>query len=76
MAILHDRLHREFIAKRDDLVHTACHGEYVWPKDKRFVAYELPAPISLPSWANWAANALAVMIFGLCGFALYWLLIK
>ena len=27
-----------------------CGGEYIWPKDKPFIAYEAPAPAAIPRW--------------------------
>ncbi|MGB8738271.1 MAG: hypothetical protein WCD20_19490 [Rhodomicrobium sp.] len=50
VALLHDRLHREFIAKRPLLLDGICGGEYIWPKDKPFIAYEAPAPAAIPRW--------------------------
>ncbi len=49
-ALLHDRLHREFIGKRLHLVNEICGGEFVWPKDTPFIAYEPPAPAIVPRW--------------------------
>jgi hypothetical protein len=39
MAMLHDRLEREFIRRRHTLLEERCEGEFVWPKDKPFQAY-------------------------------------
>jgi len=50
MALLHDRLHREFIGKRLHLVNELCGGEFVWPKDKPFIAYKPRAPAVIPRW--------------------------
>jgi hypothetical protein len=38
MAILHDRLEREFIRRRHTLLDERCDGELVWPKDQPFRA--------------------------------------
>ena len=50
VALLHDRLHREFIASRPQLVNEICGGEFVWPKDSPFIAFQPPAPAVIPRW--------------------------
>jgi hypothetical protein len=50
MALLHDQLHREFIGKRPHLVNELCGGEFSWPKDKPFIAFQPPAPAVVPRW--------------------------
>ena len=63
MSQLHDRLHWEFIAKRLHLVNEICGGEYIWPKDKPFIAYEPPAPAVIPRWkARLADLSIAAML--------------
>jgi hypothetical protein len=39
MAMLHDRLDREFVRKRAVLLQHKCDGEFVWPKEKPFVPW-------------------------------------
>ena len=73
MAMLHDRLHREFIARRDALVHEICNGEYVWPRDKAFIAYKPPAPRALLR-PVWITDLLIGAVLVLAGLGLYWLL--
>ena len=50
MALLHDRLQREFIGMRLHLVNERCGGEFVWPKDRPFIAFQPPAPAVVPRW--------------------------
>lgn len=57
MGTLHNRLNREFLVKRAPLVGEICGGEYVWPKDRPFIAYESPAPAVLPRWKRWFMGA-------------------
>lgn len=38
-ATLQDRLQFEFIERQRDLIAKRCDGDYVWPKDKPFVAH-------------------------------------
>lgn len=45
-AELHDRLRHEFIDRRWDLVNDKCGGEYLWPMDKPFIAFQPPARLS------------------------------
>ena len=73
MALLHDRLHREFIARRDDFVRAKCDGQYAWPKDKPFAAFAAPPPAVLPPWLSRVIDLSIVAVLGLLGFGLYWL---
>ncbi len=50
MALLHDRLQRQFIGMRLHLVNERCGGEFVWPKDRPFIAFQPPAPAVVPRW--------------------------
>ena len=50
VALLHNRLSREFIAKRPLLLSEICGGEYIWPKDRPFIAFQPPAPAVVPRW--------------------------
>ena len=75
-ARLHDRLTREFIAMRPHLVSEKCGGEYIWPEDKPFKAYEPPAPVVVPAWMNWLIDAGIYAGLGLAGFAFYWLVLR
>jgi hypothetical protein len=71
VALLHDRLHREFILKRADLLRDKCGGEPVWPKDKPFAAYEPPAPAVLPRWKVRLADLTIAAVMGLIGWGVY-----
>ncbi len=63
VALLHDRLHREFIAKRSHFVNELCGGEYIWPKDKPFIDFQPPAPAVIPRWkARLVDLSIAVML--------------
>jgi hypothetical protein len=71
MALLHDRLQREFIGKRLHLVNELCGGEYIWPKDEPFIAYEPPAPVVMPRWkARFVDLSIAAML-GLVAWGMY-----
>ena len=76
MTTLHDRLYREFIARRDEVVNKICHGGYVWRKDKPFVAYEPPAQLAAPRWLVRVVDLSVVAVLGLIGWGLYWLLLQ
>jgi hypothetical protein len=71
MALLHDRLQREFIAKRLHLVNELCGGEFVWPKDKAFVAFQAPAPGVVPRWKARLVDLSIAMVLALIGWELY-----
>lgn len=71
MALLHDRLHREFILRRTKLIDEQCNGEFVWPKDKPFVAYAPPAHAALPRWVDAMLNLSIGAMLGLAGWWLY-----
>ena len=73
MAMLHDRLHREFIARRTELLRDKCNGEYVWPKDEPFIVYRPPAPRAIPRRPVWMMDLLIGTVLVLAGFGLYWL---
>ena len=73
VALLHNRLHREFIDKRLDYVTDCCDGAFIWPEDKpAFKSFALPEPVKLPAWADWLANAVVAGILALSGFGFYW----
>jgi len=74
MAMLHDRLHREFMAKRSELVNSICNGEYVWPKKKPFITYTPPVPRVAPRRLDRITDALIIAALVLAGCGLYWLL--
>jgi hypothetical protein len=76
LAALHDRLYREFVGKREELLRSKCEGEFIWLKDKPFLAYKPPAPPKKPWWFEWAVNAVVVAVLGLLGFGFYWLLLR
>lgn len=71
MGLLHDRLHREFVVRRSDLVNEKCGGEYIWPKDKPFGAYQPPAPAVIPRWKMRLIDLSIVVVLGVIGWALY-----
>ncbi len=73
---LHDRLTREFIAKRPHLVEATCNGEYKWPEGKPFTAYEPPAPVVIPPWMNWLINLSIAAVLGAMGFGFYWMVVR
>jgi hypothetical protein len=73
---LHDRLTREFIAKRPHLVENKCNGEYVWPEEKPFTAHEPPAPVVIPRWMDWLINLSIAAVLGALGFGFYWLVMR
>jgi len=77
VALLHDRLRREFIDKRHDYVSGCCDGAFTWSKDKPgFKPFVLPKRAKLPAWADWLANALVAGILALFGFGFYWLVVR
>lgn len=76
MALLHDRLTREFIGKRPYLVRDQCDGDYLWPKDKPFMAYTPHAPAALPRWQARLVDVSIAVVVGLIGWGLYWLLFR
>jgi hypothetical protein len=75
MVLLHDRLHREFITRRDELLTVLCGGESVWPAaNGEFVAYKPQLSPSRRSWKDWAADFLIYgAVFGLAGAFFYFL---
>jgi hypothetical protein len=76
MAVLHDRLTREFIVRRPALLDEKCAGSAEWPTDRPFVAHKPPAPVVVPRWMERAIDAAVVGVLGLAGWALYWLLLR
>ena len=77
VALLHDRLRREFIDKRHDYVTDCCDGAFIWPEDKpAFKPFALPEPVKLPAWADWLANAVVAGILALFGFGFYWFVVR
>jgi len=77
VALLHDRLRREFIDKRHNYVIDCCDGAFIWPEDKpAFKSFSLPEPVKLPAWADRLANALVAGIFAVFGFGIYWFVVR
>ena len=77
VALLHNRLRREFIDKRHDYVTDCCDGAFIWPEDKpAFKPFALPEPVKLPAWADWLANAVVAGILALSGFGFYWFVVR
>jgi hypothetical protein len=70
-ALLHDRLHREFIAKRPLLLNEICGGEYIWPKDKPFIAFQPPAPAVIPRWKTRLVDLSIAAMLALIAWAFY-----
>ncbi len=71
VALLHDRLHREFIAKRPHVVNEICGGEYIWPKDKPFIAWQLAAPAVIPRWKARLVDLSIAAMLAVIGWAFY-----
>lgn len=71
VAMLHDRLHRQFIAKRPDLLREKCGDEPVWPKGKAFAAYEPPAPAVIPRWKARLVDLSIAIGLALIGWGFY-----
>lgn len=71
MALLHDRLHRAFIAQRPLVVNELCGGEFVWPEDKPFIAFESPAPAVIPRWKARLVDLSIVAALGLIAWGVY-----
>ena len=71
VAVLHDRLHREFIAKRPHLVNELCGGEYIWPKEKPFVAFQHPAPAGVSRWKARLVDLSIAVMLALVGWGFY-----
>jgi hypothetical protein len=77
VALLHDRLSREFIHKRDALVLEYCGGEFKWPEDKApFAAHVPPTLTAPPAWHEWVSNLIVAAVVALLGFGFYWLLLR
>ncbi len=71
VALLHDRLSRAFIAKRPLLLNGICGGEYIWPKDKPFIAFQPPAPAVVLRWKARLVDLSIAAMLGLIGWAFY-----
>lgn len=71
VASLHNRLNREFLIKRAHLIGEICGGDYVWPRDKPFTAYESPAPAVLPRWKKWLVDLSIAAMLMLAAYAFY-----
>ncbi len=71
VALLHDQLHREFIARRPQLVNELCGGEYIWPKDKPFIAWQPSAPAVVPRWKARLVDLSIAVALGLIAWAFY-----
>jgi len=71
VAMLHDQLHREFIAKRPLLLNEICGGEYVWPKDKPFNAYKPPAPADASRWKARLVDLSIAVVLALIAWGFY-----
>ncbi len=72
VALLHDRLSREFIRKRPDLLQEMCDGEFRWTEDSPpFLAYTPPAPPAVPRWQARLVDASIAVVLGLIGWGFY-----
>jgi hypothetical protein len=69
-AMLHDRLRRQFIDRRMEVLNEKCGGEYVWKKQP-FVAYEPSVTKFAPRWQARLIDVSLVLMLGLIGWALY-----
>jgi hypothetical protein len=78
MVPLHDRLHREFIAKRDELVSNLCGTDAVWSKDKpEFVPHVPNISARGRTVRGWVYDLLgAATVAGLIGSAIYLFIIR
>lgn len=76
IALLHDRLRREFIDRRGDIVHEICCGEFVWQPGKAFKPFAPPEPAAVPRWAEWLVNASIAALLTLLGFGFYALVMR
>jgi hypothetical protein len=70
-AELHDRLRREFLDRRWELLNDKCSGEYIWPKDKPFIAFQPPAPAVVPRWKARLVDVSIGVMLALIGWAFY-----
>ena len=75
-ATLHDRLRLEFLDRRLDLIDKRCGGEYVWPKDKPFVAHTPPVAAPLPRRMARLVDVAIAVVLGLIAAGLYLLLVR
>lgn len=71
VALLHDRLHRDFLARRAHFLNELCGGEYIWPKDKAFISFEPPARIVIPRWKFRLVDVSIAMALILIGWGFY-----
>ncbi len=72
VALLHDRLSREFVRKRPDLVREICGGEFRWTEDMPpFVAYSPPVPAAVPPWQARLVDLSIAVALGLIGWGFY-----
>jgi membrane-associated protease RseP (regulator of RpoE activity) len=62
---------REYIGRREQLVNEICGGEYVWPKYRRFVAFEPPAQAVIPRWKVGLVDLSIAAALVLTGWAFY-----
>ena len=77
VALLHDRLHREFIVKRDAVFREMLDEGLVWTKAKPpFVAHVPPAPASVSRWMVRLIDLSIFAALGLGFLALYRLLYR
>lgn len=74
VALLHDRLNRAFLLRRNEFVDERCGGLFTWPADELFTPYAVPKLAKLPLWADWLANLCVVAVLALLGLAIYELL--
>ena len=71
VALLHERLHRDFIANRSNFINGLCGGAYTWPKDKAFISCEPPARIVIPRWKARAIDLSIAAVLALIGWGFY-----
>ncbi|MGO9172231.1 MAG: hypothetical protein ACLP7P_09730 [Rhodomicrobium sp.] len=77
VALLHDRLSREFVRRRDAEFRQIYGRDMIWPKDgPSFKAYTPPALASVPWWMNRLADITVIAVLGLMGWGFYWFLLR
>jgi hypothetical protein len=63
-------------AKRPLLLNEICGGEYIWPKDKPFIAFQPPAPAIIPRWKARLVDLSIAAMLALISWAIYELVLR
>ena len=75
VAIVHDRLSRDFVTRKTEFLHRLGLAEFRWPDSKPpFVAYQPPAPVAISPWIRHLADLATVAVIVAIAWALYWVL--